>query len=179
MFLVRLVFFSRNCVNLSDSRLATIKSILHTCSEYSSSSGITGGLVFNERHFLQVMEGAREQISRNLKALFVDKRHEDVTVVSCRPIEERMFQGWSVGYAAKSLDAEQITMKFGLGVDLDPGKMTPHGIEAFVAEFCRGEGLHVQHSDGFERTRPHPAPAPAAAPAPAPVTERIKVSMRN
>lgn len=177
MFLVRLVFFSRNCVNMSDSRIATIKSILQTCSEYSISSGITGGLVFNERHFLQVMEGARDQISRNLKALYVDKRHEDVTVVSCRPVEERIFHGWSVGYAAKSLDAEQITMKYGLGVDLDPSKMTPQGIEAFVAEFCRGDGMHVQHSDGFERPRPQAAPVVTAAPAP--VAERIKVSLRN
>ena len=47
MSLSRLVFFSRNKVKGGENINALIKGILGACSEYSPTSGLTGGLVFN------------------------------------------------------------------------------------------------------------------------------------
>lgn len=164
MLLSRMVFFSRNAAKSGENASAMIKSILQACSEYSPSSGLTGGLVFNERYFLQVTEGARDQLTKKLKTLMADEKQTDLTLLSMEPIDQRDFDGWAVGYAGRATDAERLYLKYSLSVDLDPTRISHRAAHAFVHEFCTLDTFYVQRTNMTPKKETGP------------LVERIKVS---
>ena len=94
--LSRLVFYGRTNMKIGESA-GMIKSILAAASEYSPASGLTGGLVFNEKYVVEAIEGAREQVSKRLRLLFEDPRIEDLTVLAINTIDKRVFEGLGSG----------------------------------------------------------------------------------
>ena len=58
--------------------------------------GITGLLVFNGTHFLQILEGSDDAIEDLLQRLRRDRRHEAVEVRDERMIDQRLFGDWSM-----------------------------------------------------------------------------------
>lgn len=58
--------------------------------------GITGMLVFNGTHFLQIIEGADDAIEDLLRRLRADARHFDLMVREDRTAETRSFPDWSM-----------------------------------------------------------------------------------
>lgn len=178
MTLSRLVFYSRTNLKIGESA-GMIRGLLQSCSEYSPVSGLTGGLVFNEKFFMQVMEGSREQVSRHLATLFVDPRHEGLTVLSIEEIVRREFEGWAVGYAGHTIDAERLYLRYCPTVDVNPTLMSARGLFEFIRDFCALETLYVQRVAVGE-TRPAtpsgPAPSPSPRVVPAqPSVETIKI----
>jgi hypothetical protein len=160
MTLSRLVFYSRTNLKIGESA-GMIRGLLQSCSEYSPVSGLTGGLVFNEKFFMQVMEGSREQVSRQLATLFVDPRHEGLTVMSLSEITRRQFEGWAVGYAGHTIDAERLYLRYCPTIDVNPTVMSADALFSFVADFCALETLYVQRvAVGEARPAPMPTPPP-------------------
>lgn len=174
MFLSRITFYSRNAIKVGESA-GVIRGILHACSEYSPSSGLTGGLVFNERFYLQVMEGAREQIARQMASIMADERHAGVTLIGMHEIERRDFDGWAVGYAGRTIDAERLFLRYGTVMELDPTRMTGASAEAFVREFTALDTIYVQRATPFE-ARQEPPQQAAAPPLAGGGVERIRVT---
>ena len=178
--LSRLVFYGRTNVKVGESA-GMIKSILAAASEYSPASGLTGGLVFNEKYMMEAIEGAREQISKRLRFLFEDPRIEDVTVLAVSTIDKRVFDGWAVGYAGRTIDAERLYLKYSPTVDINPTTMSAAAVLDFVREFCALETLYVQRTGLADLRPPALAPQPPAAalrPAPPrqdPPVETIRV----
>jgi hypothetical protein len=58
--------------------------------------GITGLLVFNGTHFLQIVEGSRDAIDDLLARLRRDPRHSGLEVRDERKIQARSFPAWSM-----------------------------------------------------------------------------------
>jgi hypothetical protein len=58
---------------------------------------VTGFLFFDGRNFVQALEGRRESISHLYKRIVNDRRHQDVTLMSCTEIKDRKFSQWSMG----------------------------------------------------------------------------------
>ena len=58
--------------------------------------GITGLLIFNGTHFLQIVEGAPDAVEGLLERLRDDRRHDAIEVRDEQLIEERSFEGWSM-----------------------------------------------------------------------------------
>lgn len=177
--LSRLVFYGRTNVKIGESA-GMIKSILAAASDYSPASGLTGGLVFNEKYMMEVIEGAREQVSKRLRVMFEDPRIEDLTVLSVSTIDKRVFDGWAVGYAGRTIDAERLYLKYCPTVDINPTIMSAAAVLDFVREFCALDTLYVQRTGLAEQRMPaHPVqPAAPARPAPPrqdPPVETIKV----
>lgn len=177
--LSRLVFYGRTNMKIGESA-GMIKSILAAASDYSPASGLTGGLVFNEKYMMEVIEGAREQVSKRLKLLYEDPRLEDLTLLAVGAIDKRAFDGWAVGYAGHTIDAERLYLKYGPTIDINPSSMSAQAVLDFVREFCALDTLYVQRA-GFsdQRTSAHPQPgaSPLRPPAvrPEPPVETIKV----
>ncbi|WP_237153573.1 BLUF domain-containing protein [Oryzibacter oryziterrae] len=159
MSLSRLVFFSRTNIKIGESA-GMIRGMLQACSEYSPVSGLTGGLVFNEKFFMQVIEGSRDQVSKQLKILYEDNRHEELTVLSVSEIYRREFEGWAVGYAGRTIDAERLYMRYCPTVDINPTIMSAEALFNFIRDFCALETLYVQRA-GIGETRAS-APQPQA-----------------
>lgn len=166
MMLSRLVFYSRTTLRIVESA-NMIRRLLQTCGEYSPASGLTGGIVFNEKYFMHVIEGSRDQISRQLRNIFADPRYEDVTILSVEEIVRREFDGWAVGYAGHTVDAERIYLRYSPTVDINPALISARALFEFVRDFCALDTLYVQRiALGDQRSASAPAAAPLR-PAPA------------
>lgn len=177
--LSRLVFYGRTNMKIGESA-GMIKSILAAASEYSPAQGLTGGLVFNEKYVMEVIEGAREQVSKRLRALFEDPRIEDLTVLAINTIDKRVFEGWAVGYAGRTIDAERLYLKYSATVDINPTIMSAAAALDFVREFCALDTLYVQRTGLADQRMPaHPLqsaiPSRPAPPRSDPPVETIKV----
>jgi hypothetical protein len=73
-----------------------IEAILRTARTANALDGITGLLVFNGTHFMQVVEGAPNAIDDLLDRLRRDPRHSGVEIRDERAINERFFPDWSM-----------------------------------------------------------------------------------
>lgn len=63
----------------------------------NQANGVSGVLLYHEGSFLQVLEGPEEAVDATYARIELDKRHGRVLVLQRAPIEERSFEGWSMG----------------------------------------------------------------------------------
>ena len=76
--------------------------IVDTSQDRNPHFGITGALVFTERHFAQNLEGPEETVEQLMSNIRRDWRHRDVQLVYREPVLERRFPTWSMAYAGPS-----------------------------------------------------------------------------
>ncbi len=96
----KLVYCSRNEIRgTPDEVIAEVRRILASARTNNVKSDISGALLFNEGLFAQVLEGPLPEVERIFEQIQQDKRHSDVTVLQCDPIEERAFAQWSMAFA--------------------------------------------------------------------------------
>jgi hypothetical protein len=73
-----------------------IEAIHRTAREVNALEGITGLLIFNGTHFLQVIEGAPNAIDDLVEKLRRDPRHSGLEIRDEHEAAERTFPGWSM-----------------------------------------------------------------------------------
>ena len=79
-----------------DLTAADLEAIHRTARELNALDGITGMLVFNGTHFLQIIEGAPQAIDELVERLRRDRRHSGLEVRDERTVAERSFPEWSM-----------------------------------------------------------------------------------
>ena len=79
-----------------DLQATDLESIHRAARESNALNGVTGLLVFNGTHFLQVIEGAEAALDDLLERLRRDRRHSGLEVHDERTIENRSFPDWSM-----------------------------------------------------------------------------------
>jgi hypothetical protein len=79
-----------------DLDVADLEAIHRTAREVNGLEGITGLLVFNGTHFLQIVEGAPQAIDDLVERLRRDRRHSAFEVRDERTITQRSFGSWSM-----------------------------------------------------------------------------------
>src|SRR5947208_304379 len=79
-----------------DLQSSDLEQIHRSARELNALDGITGLLVFNGTHFLQIVEGAHDAIDELLQRLRRDPRHSGLEVRDERTIQQRSFPGWSM-----------------------------------------------------------------------------------
>lgn len=60
--------------------------------------GITGLLVHRQSHFLQLVEGAEDDVRSLVHRIRQDVRHDHFTVLADREVSSRWFPEWSMGF---------------------------------------------------------------------------------
>ena len=73
-----------------------LEAIHRTARELNALDGITGLLVFNGTHFLQIVEGSQPAIDDLLSRLRRDTRHTGIEVRDERSVSARSFPDWSM-----------------------------------------------------------------------------------
>jgi len=73
-----------------------IEAIHRTARDVNSIEGITGLLIFNGTHFLQIVEGSPLAIDDLVERLRRDPRHSGIEIRDQRGIYERSFPDWSM-----------------------------------------------------------------------------------
>jgi hypothetical protein len=79
-----------------DLQTSDLENIHQTARELNAIDGITGLLVFNGTHFLQIIEGADSAIDDLIDRLRRDPRHNGFEIRDRRKVEERSFPEWSM-----------------------------------------------------------------------------------
>jgi hypothetical protein len=79
-----------------DLEAGDIEAIHRTARELNALEGITGLLIFNGTHFLQIVEGAPDAIDDLVERLRRDPRHHGVEIRDQRQVERRSFPDWSM-----------------------------------------------------------------------------------
>lgn len=92
--------------SLARPELSTVEvgAIHQTARHLNAIDGITGLLVYNGRHFLQVVEGAESAIDDLMRRLLADPRHSALTVEDERFIEPREFPQWAMEFVRVNVD---------------------------------------------------------------------------
>jgi len=162
MYLHRLIYYGTNKIReLGLPLAAELKAIIAAGHRHNPAAGITGALVFNERHFLGVLEGDRRMVSAALVRIAADRRCGEVTVMSAGPVDERRFDDWLSVYAGHSEAVDRLYLHFGLVQGLDPPRMGHESALRLAEALCRLDPKAL---------------APVVAPPPAEPVEVIKVT---
>ncbi|MEM7619313.1 MAG: BLUF domain-containing protein [Pseudomonadota bacterium] len=93
MNLSRIVYYSER----NQSASLDLRSLIETCHKNNSARSISGLLHFNGTYFLQVLEGARGDISDIYHRIAGDNRHTNLILISVADARERIFPTWSMG----------------------------------------------------------------------------------
>ena len=82
----------------AEEERSEIRRILATAQRRNSECGITGALMFNGRHFAQVLEGRREDVEETFERIQLDPRHQEVVLLSFGEVEGRLFPEWKMAH---------------------------------------------------------------------------------
>ena len=83
---------------------ADVYAIHSTATHLNALDGVTGLLIYNGRHFCQLVEGVESAIDDLVARLRRDSRHSEIVIEDERTISEREFPGWSMQLAQVSID---------------------------------------------------------------------------
>lgn len=121
MKLVQLIYTSRA---KSPITLDLVRDILLKAETHNQSVSISGFLAFDDRHFLQLIEGGSTAVNELYLKLARDARHESVRLVGYGEAGQRLFPAWSMGDASiGALDKETIFQFMPTGT-FEPEKLT-------------------------------------------------------
>lgn len=68
--------------------------------KHNATIGVTGLLLFQGRHFLQVLEGDGETVRGLFKHICADPRHNNIALLFEELVSERQYRDWSMGFQA-------------------------------------------------------------------------------
>ena len=94
--LYSLVYSSRESAPMSREELLAL---LAQSRPKNQRRGITGLLVHKAGHFLQVLEGPKDEIESLMEVIARDPRHQDISILTRDVIGERRFGNWSMALA--------------------------------------------------------------------------------
>jgi hypothetical protein len=138
--LSRLAYYSTNRLRSSgDALRADLNLILSTAIRRNGEDGMTGGLVFNRSHFMQVLEGESTAVTRTFVRIAADPRHGDVTLVEVKPVDERLFGRWSMGYAGETPLFDALCARYCGAAGFDPMGMSADNLVMLILELVMNE----------------------------------------
>ncbi|MCJ2015093.1 BLUF domain-containing protein [Methylobacterium sp. J-076] len=107
--LYRLVYASKNLLDGAGAEArAAVEKILAASRTNNARVGVTGALMFNDGAFAQVLEGPQKGVEETFERIQRDIRHGDVTVLECRPVDDRAFPGWSMAFVGRSANGRAV-----------------------------------------------------------------------
>ena len=96
----RVLYCSRNIIpGAVEAIAADVREILAVSRVNNARDGVTGGLLFSEGCFAQVLEGPLDAVEAAFERIQCDARHCEVVVLQSGPIAKRDFPDWSMAFA--------------------------------------------------------------------------------
>ena len=132
--LVRLLYASTASENLD---AAEFRRILAQAQVNNQRLDLTGMLAFNSRVFLQALEGDRDTVNALYAKLMRDPRHTRLAILKLGTIEERMWSGWSMGFAAPNADHRALFLRHSCQSSFNPYAMPAEALERLLQGLSR------------------------------------------
>ena len=131
MLLVRMVYVSTSIDEVDSD---TLQSILATAQANNEAHDLTGLLVFDDKYFVQVIEGGRAAVSKLLGNLYKDTRHKDLVVLGFHAIHQRQFPNWSMQFVPAVDVTRNVLLRHGVTSKFEPYSLTSESAVAFMVE---------------------------------------------
>ena len=106
-----LVYRSHAVATLTDE---DISRILKTARDHNLATNLTGLLIFRQRGFMQLLEGAERNVRDLYAKICVDDRHQRVQLMFEAKSEYRIFDKWDMAYLSGALDPSSADTLFDL-----------------------------------------------------------------
>ena len=129
--MITLIYGSSAVHDMTESELLDL---LTTSKANNDALGITGMLLYKGGNFLQVLEGEKEAVEALYRKIQADKRHRGVMTIFRRPLKERVFGDWKMGFA--NLDT------------IDPETM-PDGFSNFMSQSIDADAFSDEPSYAY------------------------------
>lgn len=103
---IMLIYGSSSTDRFSEADLVPL---LQQAREKNQRLNVTGMLLYRDGNFLQVLEGERETVDSLYETIARDPRHRSLLVFLKRPITQRQFSDWQMGFAnLRDVDVTQL-----------------------------------------------------------------------
>jgi hypothetical protein len=143
MSIYRLVYGSNYALKSSGAALAAdLKRILASAIRHNPANGISGGLVFSHNHFVQVLEGPQPAVENTFSRIQLDPSHTQVIQVEAKPIAQRMFGAWSMGYVGNAALFGTLSQSLTADGAIDPRRIDVEDLVASVHHLVQTE-MHM------------------------------------
>ena len=141
--LIRLIYVStaQDGVDLNE-----FKRILLQAQTNNDHNDLTGMLAFNSKIFLQAIEGSRDKVNELYARIMRDLRHQKITILSLKEIEERHWSNWSMGHAAPNTSNRALFLKYSQQSTFNPYAMNADAAEKMLMELANTNAAMVTPS---------------------------------
>lgn len=163
------------CSQLVDFSFENIDEILSVSQRNNLEAGLTGALIYDNKSFLQWLEGGAAEIRAVFERIANDPRHSNVKLLSVRILENRLFPNWTMTAAvAQDQTLRGLTLVPHLSlVEFTPAQWS----ETDVVCFMDALSDYLTH-------RPAPKSAPTLSPdmpsqSPTDALRRLEQSLSN
>jgi hypothetical protein len=126
--MVRLLYYSYASRDMS---LSDMKDILTVARENNSSQDLCGMLCYDNRYFVQALEGEIKAVNELFFHIADDPRHSDVIIISYEYIEKQTFKDWNMGYAGSTPVFMQLLAKLDQTA-FEPSELSPKQVYALL-----------------------------------------------
>jgi hypothetical protein len=108
MVLIRLTYFSRNRLDRFNAPISDrVSEILAVSAVNNRRDNVTGALVYDNKWFAQVLEGAENVVAATFERILRDQRHSDISLVAMARVAQREFPNCAmtaVGHCPENTD---------------------------------------------------------------------------
>ena len=143
--LIRIVYVSRSGLGLEapGSAERAIDAILDASRRNNARCGVTGALIFNRGTFGQILEGPEAAVEETFMRIEGDPRHHEVEVLDLKPVGERAFGDWSMGFVGRqaSTGGPEIEAR---RTTLDLARMDGDGMFAMLHGIALGRDMALR-----------------------------------
>lgn len=144
MLLHRIIYFSEIAIPDEDDLETQLNRILNSASRRNARLGVTGALIVTNKHFIQVLEGGRRQLSYLVTLIGGDTRHKNFTLAQFVPADMRIFMQWRL----LCMDASEVPTHYGSRYStsgtLEPSLITLNGFHLMFQEIADRYGMREQ-----------------------------------
>lgn len=110
--LFELIYRSEANPDVSDDDLLNI---LSKARSFNAENDLTGCLLYNNRNFVQILEGDFNTLNELYARIRKDSRHHDVITLHMKEIDSRAYSDWTMAF--KALEADDMkSIKNALGI---------------------------------------------------------------
>ncbi|MGF1528463.1 MAG: BLUF domain-containing protein [Candidatus Competibacterales bacterium] len=131
--LVRLLYASRAS---DDYTAPDLGGILQESKDWNARHEITGVLLSDNCHFLQCLEGPRDEVTFIFAKIAQDPRHTNVQLVDFHEASQRHFHGWAMKYTPSADVMRKLTQQTGLDA-FEPLQLNAYQARRLIETFDR------------------------------------------
>jgi len=127
----RLFYRSRATPETAADLDFVVGQIVGTSVDRNRPVGLTGLLLVVKDHFIQALEGDVNEVRTTYARISLDRRHQDLHIISQCGVQQRLFGEWNMCASALAPTDKSIVAVLG-GKDFRPESLTPASTERLL-----------------------------------------------